>query len=58
MSRITEFPLERYKPIIKSLGETMERAYLDKFQRDKKRKANRQLRQQFQELSYSNILDI
>ena len=47
-----------HKPIIKSLGETMERAYLDKFQRDKKRKANRQLRQQFQELSYSNILDI
>ena len=47
-----------HKPIIKSLGETMKKAYLDKFQRDKKIKANMQLRQQFQELSYSNILDI
>ena len=47
-----------HKPIIKSLGQAMKRAYVDKFQRDKKRKANRQLRQQFQELSYSNILDI
>ena len=47
-----------HKPIIKSLGETMKKAYLDKFQRDKKIKANTQLRQHFQELSYGNILDI
>ena len=47
-----------HRPIIKSLGETMKRAYVDKFQRDKKIKTNTQLRQHFQELSYSNILDI
>jgi len=46
-----------YKPIIKSLSETMKEAYVNKFKRDKKIKENSKLRKYFEEASYNNILD-
>lgn len=47
-----------YKPIIKSLARTLRIAYTDKFQRDKKIKANSKLRQYFQTLSYNKFLTL
>ena len=46
-----------HKPIIKSLGHTMMNAYIDKFQRDKKIKANTGLRKYFSEASCSTLLE-
>ena len=45
-----------YRPIIKSLAQTLHIAYTDKFQRDKKIKSNSKLRQHFQTLSYNQFL--
>lgn len=47
-----------YKPITKSVVETMQEAYVNKFKRDKKRKENAKLRQQFQDLSLDNLISI
>ena len=46
-----------HKPIIKSLSHTMMNAYIDKFQRDKKIKANTGLRKYFSEASCSSLLE-
>lgn len=46
-----------YKPIIKSLSETMKNAYVDKFLRDKKIMANEKLRHHFEKLSYDDVLN-
>lgn len=45
-----------YHPIIKSLTNIMKQAYINKFERDKKKAANAKLRQSFQEISYNSIL--
>ena len=47
-----------YRPITKSVAEIMKEAYTNKFQRDKKIKANKNLRQSFQNTSYNNYLSI
>ena len=47
-----------YRPIVKSLSETMKVVYTDKFQRDKKRRANSQLRQYLHNTSYNNLINI
>ena len=46
-----------YKPIMKSLSETMKNAYVDKFLRDKKIMANEKLRHHFEKLSYDDVLN-
>lgn len=45
------------KPIVKSLAETMRSVYTNKFERDKKRTANMELRTIFEQNDYSNIVN-
>ena len=47
-----------YRPITKSITEIMKQAYVNKFQRDKKTKANKNLRHVFQNTSYNNYISI
>ena len=47
-----------YQPITKSVIDTMQQAYTNKFKRDKKKKENAKLRQFFQETSYKHLLNI
>ena len=47
-----------YRPTIKSIVEIMKQAYTNKFKRDNKIKANKQLRQSFQNTSYDNYISI
>lgn len=46
-----------YKPILRSLSETMKNAYINKFKRDQKIMNNNKLRQHFESLSYNDILN-
>lgn len=47
-----------YRPTIKSIVKIMKQAYENKFKRDNKIKANKQLRQSFQNTSYDNYISI
>ena len=46
-----------YRPISKAISTAMQSCYINKFERDKKRLANSQVRQRLQSLSYQAILD-
>ena len=45
-----------HKPIIKSIGEKMKMAFLDKYKRDKKIESNKKLRKHFENVSYMHLI--